>query len=420
MPIFLFTRNQGFSQINTTLPLQGGGDLTGSAMTLSVALTGTAGSYNTVTVNSRGQVTSGSNVPQSVAGVYVTASFVVLTSGSIQGGGPLSGSTMTLSLAPTGSAGIYTNVTVNDKGQVTAGSSRTDVTASFIVTTLSPIGGGGPLTGSGITLSYLKNDVTASFVILTSGSIAGGGPLTGSTLTLVLVPTGTAGSYNTVTVNDKGQVTSGSNVSAPGGVPTSFVILTSGSIQGGGPLTGTTMTLSLGLTGTAGSYTNVTVNDKGQVTAGTNRSDVSASFVIQTSGSIVGGGPLTGSVLLVKLTGTIDQQNTDIQNLRAPTYFREFDNGVTGAAKTIDWTVGLRQRVVVSSNCTASFTAPAGPANLLLKLGQNGAFPIAWPATVKWNDGIIPTTATTSGTIHIVTFYYDGTNYFGMYGLSFS
>lgn len=417
MPIYILNRNQNFSQINTTAPIIGGGPLTASALTIGMGTTGSAGTYDRVTVNDQGLVTSG------LGRADVSSSFVINTTAPLVGGGPLTGSQLTVSLPTTGTAGTYDRVTVNDRGQVTSGVGR--------------------------------NDVTASFIVNTSAPLLGGGPLTGSQLTVSMATTGSVGSYNTVTVNQFGQVTSGSNVGAATGVyvTASFIVNTTSPIQGGGPLTGSQLTLnlnsaalvsssfnvqtvapiqgggiltgstiilSLATTGSAATYDRVTVNQFGQVTSGLGRTDVSASFIFQTSGSIVGGGPMTGSSMLILLTGSIDMKRSDLQNIQVPWYFKEIDNGTAGATKTIDWTTSARQSVTVSTNLTASFTAPPGVTNLILKVRMMGPFRIAWPAGTKWvNSGTLPPTETTnSGSVHLMQFYYDTANYHGSYGLN--
>lgn len=76
----------------------------------------------------------------------------------------------------------------------------------------------------------------------------------------------------------------------------------------------------------------------------------------------------------------------------------------------------------MTANCTYTFTAPAGPANLSLKLIQDatGSRTATWPATVKWAGGTAPTLTTTANAEDLITFYYDGTNYYGAWLGDFS
>jgi len=96
----------------------------------------------------------------------------------------------------------------------------------------------------------------------------------------------------------------------------------------------------------------------------------------------------------------------------------ETDDGESGATDTIDWTAGNKHKSSLSENCTYTFTSPSGPANLILKLVNGGAFTPTWPATVLWVGGAEPSW-TASGT-DITAFYWDGTNYYGQASLDFS
>lgn len=85
---------------------------------------------------------------------------------------------------------------------------------------------------------------------------------------------------------------------------------------------------------------------------------------------------------------------------------------VDPGSNTINWTTSLRNRRSISANTTFTFTAPPGPANLLLKVinTSGSARTLTWPATVKWQVTPPAQPATTTG---IYTFYYDGTTYWG-------
>lgn len=102
-------------------------------------------------------------------------------------------------------------------------------------------------------------------------------------------------------------------------------------------------------------------------------------------------------------------------------YFTETDNGNSSTADTIDWTLSNKQRSTLTGNVTYTFTAPPGPCNLILKiLTGAGSFTATWPATVKWSAGAAPTITTTASRADIISFYYDGTNYYGSYVQNFT
>lgn len=104
-------------------------------------------------------------------------------------------------------------------------------------------------------------------------------------------------------------------------------------------------------------------------------------------------------------------------------YFDEVvDNGNSSTADTIDWKVGNKQLSTLTGACTYTFTAPSGPANLVLKLiqGGSGSYNPTWPASVKWVGGVEPSWSTAVSAVDIVTFFYDGTNYYGSAGIGFA
>ena len=102
-------------------------------------------------------------------------------------------------------------------------------------------------------------------------------------------------------------------------------------------------------------------------------------------------------------------------------YFTETDNGNSGTADTIDWTLSNKQKSTLTGNCTFTFTAPPGPCSLILKLVQDatGSRTVTWPAAVHWSGGTAPTLTTTASRVDIISFYYDGTTYFGTSTLNF-
>lgn len=118
----------------------------------------------------------------------------------------------------------------------------------------------------------------------------------------------------------------------------------------------------------------------------------------------------------------IKAKQVDLSSFETKTpYFTEYNNGTGGATPTINWsTNGLRQRITMGEAATFSFTAPPGHCNLLLKIIQGGtAYAATWPASVEWGADGAPDLSAINST-HIVTFYYDGTTYFGAYKLGYT
>jgi len=96
----------------------------------------------------------------------------------------------------------------------------------------------------------------------------------------------------------------------------------------------------------------------------------------------------------------------------------------TGAT-TIDWRLGNAFNFQFGAfNETFTFTAPSKAGTFILKLVQDsvGSRTVTLPGTVKWTSAGLPPTLTetaTTGT-DIITFYFDGTNYFAVDALNFA
>lgn len=92
-----------------------------------------------------------------------------------------------------------------------------------------------------------------------------------------------------------------------------------------------------------------------------------------------------------------------------------YDNGNSGAAKTIDFDNSNFQLLTLTANCTLTLSNPVSGAPYILALKQDatGSRIITWPATVKWSGGYAPTLTTTASRTDLVSLIYNGTNYFG-------
>jgi hypothetical protein len=110
----------------------------------------------------------------------------------------------------------------------------------------------------------------------------------------------------------------------------------------------------------------------------------------------------------------------------AVVFSSEYDNGNSGTSKMIDWTNGNKQKVTINGSCTFTFTAPGGPANLVLRAVHdnsatvyNETWPSSSPGKVKWPSGSAPPLTDTANAVDIVSCYYDGTDYNCQAGLAF-
>jgi len=254
------------TSITADSPLTGGTITSSGHIGLSVSGV-TAGSYNNVTVDTYGRVTSGSSV------AYLTANQTITLSGDVTGSGATS---ITTSLAPLSPnpLGSYNNVTVDTKGRVTSGS----------------------------TVLYLTNNQT----ITLSGDVTGSGS-TAITATLSPLSPNPVGSYNNVTVDTKGRVTSGSTVSYLTG---NQAITLSGAVTGSGTTSIVTALSPTPVTPGTYAYATLTVAADGRLTAAssgtvTSGTVTSVGLALPTSLFIVSGSPVNTSGIL---TGTLVAQ----------------------------------------------------------------------------------------------------------------
>jgi len=129
-----------------------------------------------------------------------------------------------------------------------------------------------------------------------------------------------------------------------------------------------------------------------------------------------------GTLGTVTLTDVIINETATFDAEGAPVH--------SGTGLTIDWTTGNKQDVTLlaaqSDVTSISFTDPVGPCNLLLKVVQNATTPrtlTGWPAgggtEVYWQGGTAPTLTATIDAVDIISFYFDGTDYYGSFSLDF-
>ncbi len=128
---------------------------------------------------------------------------------------------------------------------------------------------------------------------------------------------------------------------------------------------------------------------------------------------------------MVKISAArLDLQSARLDNLGQAAFAAEYDNGNSGTSITVDWKVhGNLQKVTRTGNCTYTFTAPTGPASLLLKMVHEAsatAYTVTFSPVPKYPGGAAPTWTNTSGAVDIITFYFDGTNYYGIQNGAFA
>ena len=92
---------------------------------------------------------------------------------------------------------------------------------------------------------------------------------------------------------------------------------------------------------------------------------------------------------------------------------------------SLDFRVSNKHKITLTGNTAVVIgNNPDGPCNLIVKVIQaDGNDTVsAWSAdsgSIYWAGSAAPTLSTGSGDVDIITFYFDGTNYYGAAGLNF-
>lgn len=278
-------------------------------------------------------------------------------------------------------SGAPTWVTAAGSGTVTS----VDVSGGTTGLTTS----GGPVTTSGtITISgtlAIANGGTNSTATPTAGTIPYG---TGTALAYSAAGTsgqvltsGGAGAPTWTTVTGTGTVTS---VDVSGG--------TTGLTYSGGPITGSGTITMAGTLAVANGGTGITSFGTGVATALGQAVSGSGSIVLGTSPT-VNNPTVTNYVESVVAIGTVTTTNT------------------------IALTNGTVQTATLTASTACTFTMPTATAGksfvLLLKQAASTGNGTATFTSVKWGTAGAPTITATAGKMDILTFFADGTNWYG-------
>ncbi len=97
-----------------------------------------------------------------------------------------------------------------------------------------------------------------------------------------------------------------------------------------------------------------------------------------------------------------------------------FSNGNSGTSKAISLNNGSLQSITITGAVAITQTAPTNPGKYTLVVTQDGSGHIYSFSGVKWAGGVQPTWSTAAGAIDVVSFAWDGTNYYGMGGVAFA
>lgn len=94
---------------------------------------------------------------------------------------------------------------------------------------------------------------------------------------------------------------------------------------------------------------------------------------------------------------------------------------VYNANLAINWKTATKAKVTLTGNTVLSFTPPDMATTLILVIVQDatGSRTVTWPTGIKWVGREVPVISTAAGYIDIISFYYDGINYYGTIGFNF-
>lgn len=154
----------------------------------------------------------------------------------------------------------------------------------------------------------------------------------------------------------------------------------------------------------------ITINGSGNVGAYTPSTD---NAIVRYAGTT--GRAIQDSIPIITDSGNIEEN-------KLITFAQEVNNGNSGTAYNLNWREGQKQRLTLTGDATLTFTNPVEPCNLLLKVIQDGTGTRTptWPTGVLFPGGTDPSLTTDPNAVDIVSFYWDGVEYFGVASLDFS
>jgi len=118
------------------------------------------------------------------------------------------------------------------------------------------------------------------------------------------------------------------------------------------------------------------------------------------------------------IVGTTDTQTLSAKTLTNPTvtnYVETPYSANSSTAITLDLTNGTVQIITLTGNATITMpTATSGKSFvMLLKQDGTGSRTVTW-STVKWAGGTAPTITSTASRLDLLSFFADGTNWYGV------
>ena len=92
----------------------------------------------------------------------------------------------------------------------------------------------------------------------------------------------------------------------------------------------------------------------------------------------------------------------------------------SGGTLALSFASGNIVNLTLNASTTLTFAGHVvGTYIIEVTQGGAGSNTLTYPASVKWSGGTAPTLTTAVGKTDILTFYHDGTNFFGTYSLNY-
>ena len=174
---------------------------------------------------------------------------------------------------------------------------------------------------------------------------------------------------------------------------------------------------------------NLTVT--GDLTVSGNDIKSSTATAITMSGtdvSIAGDLTVTGNDIKSSSATAMSLSGADV-SMQGNTSFKNYTEGVVaigtvGATHTFDLANGTVQTATLTSATACTFTMPTATAGksfvLLIKQPASGSTTTATFTGVKWSGGTAPTITATLGRLDVISFFADGTNWYGSFVQNFT
>jgi hypothetical protein len=138
---------------------------------------------------------------------------------------------------------------------------------------------------------------------------------------------------------------------------------------------------------------------------------------------------LTSTNIIIGATDTTNVEITGTINFKEVAYFDSTTTTqVASNVVEVDWDKSNKCEITFASTDTGiDFTTnPPGKCNLLMMITQPASGATVAPTwainagSIKWAGGSAPTLSTGVGDVDIVTFYYNGTEFYGMCAKDFA